>query len=260
MSTGTMNKVTTIGWSNMSWNPISGCRHACRSTYCYNTMKSTAWLNRFGARYWNDRQGKFVKVKQWRRRETKNHNLYIARPGEVYPRGYDPTFYEHRLDQPGTATDPARVFVVDVGDMLGQWVPAKWIKSIIESMEKYSWHKYFILTKNPSRYAAFQWPKNAWLGATITSDTDVATLRIMQAVKHPHKFLSIEPLFGPVTSSLQGIQWVVIGAMTGRNPPIPNPAWVDVIVKEARRVRAQIYMKDNLLKHYHPATVYQQKP
>ena len=195
MSVGKMNVVNTIGWSNMSWNPISGCRHACRSSYCYNTTKSTAWLNRFGSRYWNDRQQKIVKVKQWRRRETPGHDLYVARQGEVYPRGYDPTFYEHRLTQPGTMKDPGRVFVVDVGDMLGSWVPAKWIKAIIKSMETYDWHKYYILTKNPARYASFQWPDCAWLGATITSDADVATLRIMQAVQHPKKFLSIEPLF-----------------------------------------------------------------
>ncbi|MGD0660552.1 MAG: DUF5131 family protein [Syntrophorhabdales bacterium] len=256
---GTMNKVTSIGWSNASWNPLSGCRHGCQFTYCYNTNKANSVMNRFGSRYYDAATKTFQRTKNWQSLQTPSRALYVAVKGEIYPRGFDPTWYPHRLWQPKAVPEPKRVFVADVGDLFGSWIPDDWIQKVIEVMRVCDWHKFFLLTKNPIRYQDWRFPKNVWCGATVTSNQDIQTLQIMQAVPHPNKFLSIEPLFGALTASLKGIRWVAIGAQTGGNPPIPNPIWVDDVVKEARKRHILIYLKENLLRHYR-GTVYQQTP
>jgi len=256
-----VNKNSSVGWAEMSFNPVSGCQHPCRSTYCYNTMKSNGVLNRFGSRFYNPNTKSFETTMDWKSLETPNHSCFVAVKGERYPHGYDPTFYPHRLQQPRSVQRLSqRVFVSDVGDLFGNWVPSQWIEQVIEAMTTFYWHKYFLLTKNPQRYQYFTFPDNCWLGATVTSNADVNTLQIMQAINHPKKFLSVEPLFGPLTAPLTGINWVIVGAQTGKNPPVPEDAWVNDILEEARRVKALVYMKENLLKNYKGRRVYQQTP
>lgn len=109
-----MNK-TTIEWCDYSWNPVSGCLHPWRNVYCYNTLKATSPLNRFGAKYL-DTEGKAVYEKNWRARET--GECHVAQKGEVTPYGFDPTFYPHRLDEPLKEKNPGKVFVVDTGTSL----------------------------------------------------------------------------------------------------------------------------------------------
>ena len=254
-----MNKVTGPGWSEYSYNPVSGCRHPCRDIYCYNTTKSNGVLNRFGSRYYDRKTKTFMTEKKWRKRETKGHRLCVAIKGEKYPHGYDPCFYPHRLHEPRSPRITQRVFVSDVGDLFGSWIPDRWIQQVIDAMKTYPWHKYFLCTKNPKRYVEFVFPTCCWLGATVTSDADVRTLQIMQNLSYPKKYLSIEPLMGPLTASLRGIQWIVIGAMTGEDPFVPENVWVDEIVKQARKRKILIYMKENLLKTYN-GKVYQQVP
>jgi len=255
-----MNKVTSIGWSQASWNPVTGCQNPCQFDYCYNTQKATAPLNRFGSCYYSAHKKAFVTTKNWLGRQTKNRRLYVAKQGERYPRGFDPTWYESRLWYPKKVKVPQRVFVVDTGDLFGKWIPAEWIEKVIEVMTACDWHKYFLLTKNPKRYQEFTFPDHCWLGATVTGQKDAGKIRIMQGLNHPHKFLSVEPLFTPLAAPLDNLQWIVIGAQTGPNPRVPKAAWVDTIVQEARRVKAQIYLKENLLPYYQGRTIYQQKP
>jgi len=254
-----LNK-TTIEWCDLTYNPVSGCRHGCRNVYCYNTMKPTSALNRFGAKFYDHVTKSFKTEKDWRKRETIGHKCYVAKKGERYPHGYDPTWYEKRLWEPRAVKIPQRIFTIDVGDLFGHWVPITWIKKVIGVMTACDWHTFYCLTKNPRRYAQFTFPGNCWLGATVCSDKDIKQAQTLQGIDHEQKFLSIEPLHGPVTFSLAGIGWVIIGSETGKNPPVPDPAWVDGIVAEAKRVRAKIFMKDNLLQHYRGNTIYKQTP
>ncbi len=77
-----MNK-TNIEWTDYTWNPVSGCLHPCRNTYCYNTMKRTSYLNRFGARYRENSEFRYEK--NWKSRQTVK--CHTAQKGEVYPYG-----------------------------------------------------------------------------------------------------------------------------------------------------------------------------
>lgn len=87
-----MNK-TTIEWTDYTWNPITGCLHPCRYTYCYNTIKSTSFLNRFGSKYKLE-NGYFVYEKDWKKRQT--GKTHIAQKGEIYP--YDMTLHSILID------------------------------------------------------------------------------------------------------------------------------------------------------------------
>src|SRR5271169_1957577 len=153
-----MNK-TNIEWCTMSWNPVTGCFHLCRKTYCYNTIKSTSPLNRFGARY-ADQNGVMLREPDWQNRET--GKCHLAKQGEIYPFGYDPTFYRHRLVEPEKMKAPQRIFVVDTGDLFGAWVPQEWITDVIDVTTRCPQHTFILLTKNPARYLEFNFPANCW--------------------------------------------------------------------------------------------------
>ena len=250
-----MNK-TSIEWCDFTWNPVTGCLHGCRVTYCYNTLKSTAPLNRFGARYREN--GIMVTEKNWRERETgANH---VALQGEIYPYGYDPTFYPHRLIEPAKIKKPSRIFVVDTGDLFGDWVPADWIDKVLDVARACPQHTFQFLTRNPERYLSIDFPDNAWTGTSVNSDRDRDRAEMLRSVRAPVRYLSIEPLLGPVTFDLTGIGWIIVGAMTGRNPVLPETAWIDGIVAAARNNRIPVFFKANIETHYPDGRLFKEFP
>lgn len=241
-----MNK-TNIEWCDYTWNPVSGCYHPCRDVYCYNTIKKTSPLNRFGARHLNG-AGVMVAERDWRSRETgKPHE---AKPGEIYPFGYDATIYPHRLKEPLKEKTTARIFVVDVGDLFGAWVPKEWIEQVLDVTGQCPKHTFQFLTKNPNRLLEFEFGGNCWVGTTVNYDKDAEKAEIVKQVSAPVRFLSIEPLLGEVSFDLRGFQWLIVGAQTGKNPPLPDNEWVDGILKQTARAHIPVFMKDNLMQRY----------
>ena len=241
-----MNK-TSIEWCDVSWNPVTGCLHPCRWEYCYNTMKATAVLRRFGACYKNH-DGKKVYEKNWISRETgENH---IARRGEIYPYGFDPTFYPHRLEQPTKEKNSMKIFVVDTGDLFGAWVPAGWILSIIEIAKACPHHTFLFLTKNPKRYLEFEFPINAWVGTSVTCNNDKGRAEILKQVTAKVRFLSIEPLLGKVSIDFKCIQWIIVGAQTGKKPLRPKTEWIEDILSQANKLGIPVFLKQNLKLYY----------
>ncbi len=236
-----MNK-TLIEWCDYTWNPITGCFHPCKNTYCYNTTKLSSPLNRFGAKY--KQNGTFHFEKNWKSRQT--GQCHVAEKGEIYPYGYDPTFYPHRLDEPLKIKKPAKIFVVDTGDMFGNWVPEEWIEQILNVVKHCSWHTFQFLTKNPERLIKYEFPDNAWVGTSVNSDIDVKRSNIIKQAKAKIKYLSIEPLLGSITFDLKGIDWIIIGAQTGKNPFVPKTEWIDKIIKQSNKYKIPVFFKENI--------------
>jgi protein gp37 len=235
---------TSIEWTDWTWNPITGCFYQCY--FCYN-LRPGSLLSRFGAIYIEN--GKtYTETTNWRIRES--GELHIAHKGERVPFGYDPTFYPHRLEEPLKRRKPSRIFVCDCGDLFGDWVPIEWIKDVLDVIRKCPHHTFQLLTKNPKRYLDFELPNNVWAGATTTCDKDYERAKIVKKVKVPMRFLSIEPLLGEVNFDFHGIQWIIIGAQTGRNPLIPKKDWVEKILSNAKRLGIPIFLKNNLRPHY----------
>jgi protein gp37 len=173
-----------------------------------------------------------------------------ALKGEIFPYGYDPTIYRHRLTEPLKVKAPSRIFTVDTGDAFGAWVPREWIEKILEVIAQCPQHTFQILTKNPLRLREFTFPSNCWVGVTVNTQADHKRVRILKEVNARVRFLSIEPLLGSVSFRLEGIGWVIIGAQTGANPPAPDPRWVEVIRAEADRLSIPVFEKDNLAPYF----------
>lgn len=242
---------TSIEWTDASWNPVTGCLSRC--SYCYN-VRPGSLLSRFGAIY--IKNGKTcMETLNWRRRET--GEIHIARKGERIPFGYDPTFYPHRLEEPLKRRKPGKIFVCDCADLFGEWVPSEWIKEVLKVVRKCPQHTFQLLTKNPKRYLDFEpLPDNSWAGTTVTCNKDYERAKIMEKIKVPIRFLSIEPLLGEVDFPFDGIQWIIVGAQTGRNPLRPKKDWIEMILSNARKMKIPIFLKNNLRPHY-PSSIQQ---
>jgi protein gp37 len=227
-SKATFNQQTDdeIGWAMHSWNPVTGCKHTC--TYCY--ARSLAL-----------------------KPEMKPY----------YPAGFTPLFHHERLEAPRNTPvpqraleDPAfgRVFVCSMADLFGAWVPQEWIDQVVASTVANPQWEYLYLTKFPQRYDRLQLPASGWIGASVDeqhrAEPTLAAMRKVSGVKV--KWLSLEPLLEPIKfSSLEGIDWIVIGAQSeniGQNPSFSPPfEWVADLVATARRDGCKVWMKNNLL-------------
>jgi len=154
-----------------TWNPITGCKHNC--VYC--------WSRRF--------------VESRLRNTTK------------YRYGFAPRLYEYAFKK---RFDDGTVFVVDMGDLFGEFIPREWILKVIEHIRRFPNTTFLFLTKNPARYFEFLsvMPSNVILGSTIETNRDdlymehniseaplpSSRYRAMKEIKWLRKFISIEPI------------------------------------------------------------------
>ncbi len=204
-----MNK-TKIEWCDYTWNPIVGCRHGCR--YCY-------------AQRMNDR---FKFIPCWN----------------------EPEFFIERLTQPDRLRKHSRIFVVSMGDMWGAWVRQEWISLIMDVVERNKRHTFMFLTKNPVGYYRLEWvPENAWLGVTITGNSDSDKVELMKRIPYPHKaFISIEPLLESChLVDLSHFQQVIVGAQSGPGAPPPRREWIENIRLTVNH--KHLLWKENIKKH-----------
>lgn len=182
-----MNR-SSIEWTDYTWNPVTGCEFGC--DYCYG-------------------------------RRMVNENPSMEK---YYPNGYDPTYHPERLNQPLEVKKPSKIFVVDMGDLFGDWVSAEWIQSVIDITNQAPQHIFQFLTKNPKRYAEFIFPSNCWLGTTIDYANEgyerlLDLTGSISVLRNPHclRFGSFEPLMEDVSANpfIKRLDWIIIGKMTG---------------------------------------------
>ncbi len=219
-----MNK-TTIEWADMTWNPVTGCKHGCK--YCY--------ARKIAERF---------------------------RGSKAWPQGFEPMFHQERMGEPIRKKTPQTIFVCSMADLFGEWVPDLWIKVVLTETVVALQHQYIFLTKNPDRYqplsvdpivgGIMQHRKNLWFGTTITGKTDIRRLGSLQASDLPNLFVSFEPLLEDPgyleidnRLDLTGIKQVIIGAQTNPDHYV-GLEWVMKICEAADRAGAKVFMKDSL--------------
>lgn len=240
---------TKIDWAEMSWNPVTGCRHGC--PYCY--ARRTA--HRFDAGL-TDRNPVAGGL----------HVLDQKIKATPYPYGFEPTLHRYRLDQPARKAEPQTVFVCSMADLFGRWVPTEWIRDVLDACRRAPQHRYLFLTKNPARYAELDHlallphESNFWYGSTVASEEEAAVYATQWA--NINTFWSMEPLLGPVDmSAAEGLpQWVILGAETGnrKDKVVPAREWVDQIAAFCEENEIPVFYKGNLREHFQdlPASAY----
>lgn len=250
-----MNK-TKIEWATMTWNPVTGCLHGC--DYCF--AKGIA--HRFCGKLYPNKVYATANC-NLRLRCAQGMGGYIlheidkpvhSEKGMVvpFPFGFAPTIHRYRLSEPAAIRRPQNVFVVDMGDLFGEWVPDSWIREVFAACEAAPWNNYMFLTKATNRYnELFQkgmlpTEKNYWFGTTVTNrDGDVYDRRMPF-----NTFASIEPLMEDLgKGNTDGFpRWIIIGAETGnrKGKVVPQREWIASIVEQCREAGVPIFLKNNL--------------
>jgi len=219
---------TKIDWADETINPITGCRNFGRldicGNYCYAARIARRLKGRFG-----------------------------------YPADdpFQPTFHPDRLQTINRkrSKTPTRIFLNSMSDLFCEGVNPDWIHQIIEAVCRNEKDLFFVLTKRPERILemihCISLPKNLWWGVSVTKQQDlwrIAALR--DALPGVHKFVSFEPLHGPISPDYEGIEWAIIGAESRNRVGriIPQPAWVAALVSRIPRP-IPVFMKENLRPH-----------
>lgn len=198
-----MADATTIEWTDATWNPVTGCTKI--SAGCDN-----CYAERFSERF-------------------------RGVPGHPFETGFDLTLRPARLAQPLAWREPRMIFVNSMSDLFHKEIPEAFIGQVFDTMERAHWHTFQVLTKRSSlmrnflrtRYGGQRGPANIWCGVSVEDDTGTARIRHLREAPAGIRFLSIEPLIGPVGQlSLDGIDWVIVGGESGPRARPMDPEWV----------------------------------
>jgi protein gp37 len=121
------------------------------------------------------------------------------------------------------------VFVNSMSDLFHPDVPDAFIRDVFQVMVDTSHHKYQVLTKRSQRLARLggdlPWPPNVWMGVSIESQRYGFRADHLRAVPAAVRFVSAEPLLGPIEVDLDGIDWVIVGGESGRHARPMDPNW-----------------------------------
>lgn len=211
---------TQIEWTDATWNPVTGCTKVTAGCdFCY--------AERFSERF----RG-------------------VA--GHPFEHGFDLTLRPERLLQPLQWRRPRRVFVNSMSDLFHKEVPNEFIDRVFDTMERADWHTFQVLTKRSSlmarylrkRYPDRLAPPHIWLGVSIEDKQNAVRLEHLKKCAAATKFVSFEPLLGPVGAvDLKGIDWVIVGGESGpRCRPI-DEAWVLEIRDRCKADKVAFFFK-----------------
>jgi protein gp37 len=169
------------------------------------------------------------------------HKLYKSGGGKLpsgqqIPKQYAKPFSEiqllpERLEQPLHIKQPKMIFVNSMSDLFHSQVPEEYIRQVFAVMQRASWHTFQILTKRAGRLRRLgpqlEWAPNIWMGVSIENDMLTVRGDALREVPAAVRFLSCEPLLGPLPSlHLDGIHWVITGGESGPYARPCSPEWV----------------------------------
>jgi protein gp37 len=190
---------SSIEWTDSSWNPLTGCTKVspgCK--HCY----AERMARRLHA---------------------------MGQPN--YANGFDLTVHEHVVEAPLSWKKPQVIFVNSMSDMFHHDVPLAFIQRIFSVMQRADWHVFQILTKRAERLAALapslDWAPNVWMGVSVECSEWMSRIEPLKQCPAHVKFLSLEPLLGPLPGlDLDGIDWVIVGGESGPHARPMDKRWV----------------------------------
>lgn len=163
---------------------------------------------------------------------------------------FRPTFHADKLLEPLQVKKPSKIFTVSMGEFFDPEVPDLWRDLVFRVILEAQQHTFLILTKQTIPYELeYEVPSNVWLGVSIdgkTTDTQWALEELLMSYA-PHRFVSFEPLLGPVGEfDAELVDWIIIGAQTGPRAKQPEREWIDEIIDIAAPYEIPIFVKNNV--------------
>jgi protein gp37 len=148
-----------------------------------------------------------------------------------YRNGFQLTLHEHSLEIPLHWKQPQMIFVNSMSDLFHEEVPLEYILRVFATMSKASWHTFQVLTKRSDRLLELDkellWPENVWMGVSVENQSYTFRVDHLRETHAVIKFLSLEPLLGPLANlNLSGIHWVIVGGESGPGARPIQESWV----------------------------------
>ncbi len=191
---------TSIEWTETTWNPVTGCSQVsdgCKHCYAYRMAKRLQ-----------------------------------AMGNKRYANGFEITLHDDLVDLPKSWKRPRKIFVNSMSDLFHEKIPEKFIEKIFRTISATPQHTFQVLTKRAERLAALApqlpWADNLWMGVTVESGKYRSRIDLLRTVPAAVRFLSVEPMIGPVPNlNLQGIDWVIVGGESGPGSRVISASWVE---------------------------------
>jgi protein gp37 len=211
-----MSDNSNIEWTDATWNPVRGCTKispGCK--HCY----AETFAERFR-----------------------------GVPGHPFEQGFDLRLVESALELPLRWHAPRRIFVNSMSDLFHEDVPEALIHRAFGVMRRARQHEFQVLTKRSQRMAEIaaklDLPDNVWMGVSVENEKYTSRIDHLRRVRANVRFLSIEPLLGPIANlDLDGIHWVIVGGESGRRARPIAPAWVRTIRDRCARDGVPFFFK-----------------
>jgi len=165
-----------------------------------------------------------------------------------YRNGFEVTLHPDQLTLPLRWKGPRKIFVNSMSDLFHEAIPDDFIKQVFDVMAKADWHVFQILTKRAKRLEALAaqlpWPENIWQGVSVESEEYTWRIHHLQEVPAAVRFISVEPLLGPISRlPLKGINWVIVGGESGPRFRVAQPIWVRSIRDQCLRTKVPFFFK-----------------
>lgn len=192
-------RATKIEWTEATWNPVTGCTPiSAGCQHCY----ARTMAKRLQA---------------------------MGQPN--YRNGFDVTCHPHTLELPLRWRKPQMIFVNSMSDLFHEKVPLEFIQRVFSVMDRAPWHRFQVLTKRSDRLlelsGSLTWSDNIWMGVTVEDAEHISRIQALVNSGARHRFLSCEPLLGPLgTLNLTGIDWVIVGGESGPGARPVREEWV----------------------------------
>ena len=216
-----------IEWTEATWNPLRGCARVsegCR--FCYAERVADRFSGT-GQPY----EGLTTRGKDGQPRW--NNEIMLV---------------PHMLKKPLSWKQPRRIFVNSMSDLFHEKVPFDYIQQVFDVMRQASWHEFQILTKRAERLAdlspKIDWPQNVWMGVSIEDSRVIDRADALREVPATIRFLSLEPLIGPIPNlDLAGLGWAIIGGESGNEARIMEPEWAVDLLNQCRGANVPCFIK-----------------
>jgi protein gp37 len=211
-----MAQGSSIEWTEATWNPVTGC-----------TKVSPGCANCYAER-------------MARRLQAMGQSNYAN--------GFELTLQPHMLELPLTWKKPRTIFVNSMSDLFHKDVPVDYVQRVFAIMRDAHWHRFQVLTKRANRLrdiaAYLPWAPNIWMGVSVESRKYRPRVDALRDTGAHVKFLSLEPLLGPLDDmNLAGIDWVIVGGESGPGARPIKLEWVTDLRDQCRRAGVSFFFK-----------------